>query len=154
MLRGEFSAFTTYCEGYQNVLSNMVKVASAYDVREGSFKPAFSEYIAVWDTGATRSAITPQVVRDLALKATGMAVVYDASSAQSVNTYSVNILLPNDVEFPDWEVTEAGGLVGDEDILIGMDIIGSGDFAITNKGRTVFTFRYPSQEEISFRKRD
>lgn len=63
---------------------------------------------------------------------------------------SVNILLPNHVEFSDWEVAEAGGLVGDEDILIGMDIIGTGDFAVSNKERTVFTFRYSSQEEISF----
>ena len=79
-----------------------------------------------------------------------MVVVYDATTTQNVHTFSVNILLPNHVEFPDWEVTEAGGLVGNEDILIGMDIIGTGDFAVSNKERTVFTFRYPSQEEISF----
>lgn len=146
----EGSAFTTYCRGYENVLSNLVEVAPAYDPELGFSKSLFKKYRAVWDTGATHSAITPQVVRDFALRATGMAVVYDASTTQNVHTYSVNILLPNNVEFPDWEVSEAGGLVGDEDILIGMDIIGTGDFAVSNKNRTIFTFRYPSQEEISF----
>ena len=119
--------------------------------KSGFSRSFFRKYKAVWDTGATHSAITSQVVRDFALRAaTGMAVVYDATTTQNVHTYSVNILLPNHVEFSDWEVTEAGGLVGDEDILIGMDIIGAGDFALSNKERTVFTFRYPSQEEISF----
>ena len=146
----EGSAFTTYCRGYENVLSNLVEVAPAYDPELGFSKSLFKKYRAVWDTGATHSVITPQVVRDFALRATGMAVVYDASTTQNVHTYSVNILLPNNVEFPDWEVSEAGGLVGDEDILIGMDIIGTGDFAVSNKNRTIFTFRYPSQEEISF----
>ena len=150
MLEKKSSAFTTYCKGYENVLSNLVEVAPAYNPESGFSGSFFRKYRAVWDTGATHSAITSQVVRDFALRATGMAVVYDATTTQNVHTYSVNILLPNHVEFSDWEVAEAGGLVGDEDILIGMDIIGTGDFAVSNKERTVFTFRYPSQEEISF----
>ena len=152
MSERKISAFTTYCRGYENALSNLVEVAPAYDPGLGFSKSLFKKYRAVWDTGATHSAITPQVVRDFALRATGMAIVYDATATQNVHTYSVNILLPNNVEFSDWEVTEAGGLVSDEDILIGMDIIGTGDFAVSNKDRTVFTFRYPSQEEISFSK--
>lgn len=37
------------------------------------------------------------------------------------------------------------------DILIDMDIIPKGAFAITNyNGKTVFTFRYPSLECINF----
>ena len=40
---------------------------------------------------------------------------------------------------------------GNFDVLIGMDIIGSGDFAITNhKGKTVFSFRIPSIGRIDF----
>ena len=47
-------------------------------------------------------------------------------------------------------VTE-GALVGNVEVLIGMDIIGQGDFAISNKNRkTVFSFRMPSQERIDF----
>lgn len=37
------------------------------------------------------------------------------------------------------------------DVLIGMDIITAGDLAITNhNGRTTFSFRVPSCEEIDF----
>ncbi len=36
-------------------------------------------------------------------------------------------------------------------VLIGMDIIGLGDFAISNHGgKTVFTFRAPSSKVIDF----
>jgi hypothetical protein len=36
-------------------------------------------------------------------------------------------------------------------VLIGMDVIGSGDLAITNhNGKTTFTFRVPPCEEIDF----
>ncbi len=43
-----------------------------------------------------------------------------------------------------------GGIAG-ADILIGMDIIAMGDFAITNgNGRSSWTFRMPSVEEIDF----
>ena len=37
------------------------------------------------------------------------------------------------------------------DVLIGMDIITQGDFAVTNRcGRTKFSFRFPSQADIDF----
>ena len=39
----------------------------------------------------------------------------------------------------------------DADVLIGMDIIGTGDFAVTNlNGLTKFSFRVPSLEHIDF----
>jgi len=47
-------------------------------------------------------------------------------------------------------VTE-GSIFGDSDVLIGMDIISLGDFAVTNfQEKTVFTFRIPSVERIDF----
>lgn len=39
----------------------------------------------------------------------------------------------------------------DVDVLIGMDIITLGDFALSNfEGKTVFTFRIPSVAEIDY----
>ena len=44
-------------------------------------------------------------------------------------------------------VTEAD--LGEEDILVGMDIISQGDFAVTNdKGKTCLSFQVPSQGKI------
>ena len=43
----------------------------------------------------------------------------------------------------------------ESDVLIGMDIISRGDFAITHPGgRTKFSFRVPSQADIDFVEED
>ena len=67
--------------------------------------------------------------------------------------YSVNIELPNEVVFPGLLVTLGDFLGGD--VLIGMDIIGAGDFAVTNQnGITKFSYRYPSSADIDFVRED
>ena len=44
---------------------------------------------------------------------------------------------------------------GPADVLIGMDIIGSGDFAVTNsENKTVMTYRIPSVSRIDFTNSD
>ncbi len=63
--------------------------------------------------------------------------------------YLVNIFLPNGVGFPNVTVTKA--TMGKTDMLIGMDLINKGDFALTHeRGNTVFSFRYPSMSTIDF----
>jgi hypothetical protein len=79
-----------------------------------------------------------------------MAVVHTASGQRTTSVYFVSVFLPNKVVLPQLRVTE-GDLPGDTDVLIGMDIIGQGDFAVTNKdGKTVFSFRIPSLDRIDF----
>ena len=64
--------------------------------------------------------------------------------------YLVNIRLPNQVGFLQWRVTKQD-LPSKTDVLIGMDVIGVGDFAVTHKdGKTVFSFRCPSIARIDF----
>jgi len=112
--------------------------------------PPFVKYQGIWDTGATGSVITQKVVSQLKLKPTGMANVHGAHGVRTVNTHLVNIVLPSEVGIPGVRVTE-GDLPAPTDVLIGMDIIGQGDFAVTNfKERTVFSFRTPSLEVIDF----
>jgi hypothetical protein len=68
-----------------------------------------------------------------------------------VNTYIVNIILPNCVTFHHLKVTE--GNLNDVDILIGMDIIKKGDFAITAKNeKTKFSFQIPSTHDTDYSK--
>lgn len=63
--------------------------------------------------------------------------------------YLINVFLPNDVGFPNITVTK--GQIGSVDVLIGMDLINKGDFALTHEGgNTVFSFRYPSLATIDF----
>ena len=72
---------------------------------------------------------------------------------EDVSAYTINIKLPNDLEFQALPVI-LGDLPG-YDMLIGMDIIGLGDFAITHpEGDTKFSFRIPSQADIDFARDD
>ena len=61
----------------------------------------------------------------------------------------MNIALPDNVVFAGMRVTKGDFTGGD--ILIGMDIINRGDFAVTNhNGTTRFSYRVPSQGYIDF----
>ena len=92
----------------------------------------------------------PPVVDKCGLKPTGMKKVYVVGGEQSAETFLVNIALPNKVLIQNVEVTR-GELLVDADMLIGMDIITSGDLSITNVGGvTVFSFRIPSIETVDF----
>lgn len=151
-------AFTSTYLKLSRVLINEVKITKATSLPKISEVLKiedydFKEYKAIWDTGATGSVITEKVVKELDLKPTGMVKVSTASGETIANTYIVNIWLPNKVVFYDLKVTE-GNIQGETEVLIGMDIISNGDFAVTNHdGKTVFSFRFPSAECIDFVKK-
>jgi len=128
-----------------------VGVCTAFNPNaHGKERPKPSSYKAIWDTGATGSVITSKVVQDLSLKATGVQQVQTSKGHYTANTYDINIILPNGVGFAQLEVID-GDIGGDCDVLIGMDIISQGDFAVTNKdGKTVFSYRVPSVAHIDF----
>jgi len=61
----------------------------------------------------------------------------------------INVYLPNKAKIVNVKALE--GTPNSCDMLIGMDVITLGDFAITNpNGKTVFSFRMPSMTEIDF----
>jgi len=152
-------AFTIRHNGQVRVLFTKVNVSLPITPEEAQTqKVELKEYIAIWDTGATHSAITKKVVDDLKLQPTGMRETRHAGGKSSNNTYLVNIALPNNVMVHHVRVTEIQ-LIPDDNVsddeqpqlLIGMDIIGLGDFAVTNvNSRTTFSFRIPAVEEIDF----
>lgn len=102
--------------------------------------------VALWDTGATLCCVSEDVVNQLSLIATGKARMSTPSNADKlVDTYLVNLLLPNDILIKDVRV--AYSEIGAQGIglLVGMDIISQGDFLITNNKETVFSFRMPPE---------
>lgn len=106
---------------------------------------------AIWDTGASASVITDKVVKQLGLIPTGMSVVSTANGTVNQPTYIVDIQLPNNVTVKDVTVTGVAALSGNCDVLIGMDIINTGDLSITNhNGVTCMSFRIPSSHEIDY----
>ena len=105
---------------------------------------------AIWDTGATHSVISQRVVDQCGLIPIGLVTSHHAQGkTENVPRFVVNIMLPNGVRFPGLPVI-LGDLLGG-DVLIGMDIISQGDFAVTNlDGITKFSYRYPSSADIDF----
>jgi hypothetical protein len=61
------------------------------------------------------------------------------------------MVLPNKIGIVNLRVTK-GILLGDNNVLIGMDVISKGDFCITNfDKKTWYTFRIPSAGAIDFK---
>ncbi len=144
-------SFTAKANGIANVLQSTCGVCPAFDPLSGKEHPKVNTYVGLWDTGASGTVITKKIVDDFALKPIGKTKVYHADGESIVNVYYINIFLPNQVAFKFIKVTE-GNLSG-FDVLIGMDLITKGDFAVTNfGGKTSFSFRVPSLEEIDFNK--
>jgi predicted aspartyl protease len=149
MSQAKTFGFTAQSENICSVLASEAHIGSPIDLKETSRKNDHKPFTAIWDTGASRTVISKTVVQTCGLKPTGMAKVYTASGTDIVPTYYVSIGLPNRVIIPILKVTE-GALTG-TDILIGMDIINQGDFAVTNfNGKTAFSFRMPSRGKIDF----
>ena len=104
---------------------------------------------AIWDTGATGSVIDERLAKRMGLPQIGMATVQTAKGSQDVPTFSVDVVLNNQVRFLGL-VVSAGDLgEGAIQFLVGMDIVAAGDSVlmqevIGGKPCTVFSFRYPS----------
>lgn len=63
----KFLAFTTKANGRLKVLQNNVSVFQPIP----GHKPNVEKFVAIWDTGATSSVITPTVIKKLGLVPTG-----------------------------------------------------------------------------------
>ena len=77
--------------------------------------------------------------------------VQTPSGIGTMNKYMVNLILNNEVRIMNLIVMDSE--IGDQgiDVLIGMDIISIGDFAVSNfEGKTQFSFRMPSQEHVEY----
>lgn len=98
--------------------------------------------------------ITSRAVAELGLEAGGYTRVrHVQGTAKEVPFYYVNLALFSNLHFPD--VAVVLGKLTDTDLLIGMDIINRGDFAVSNRdGATTFSFRIPSVESFDFVKED
>lgn len=142
------SCFTVKHSGRVLVLTSEVEIFPAF-LPPAQIPPG-KKFRAIYDTGATHSSISPQVVSDLGLPSIGATQVGVGGGSVTTTSHLVNIGLPNRVMFPMMRVA-ALALHHGMDVLIGMDILGSGDFAVTHhQGKTTFSFRCPSHEEIDF----
>jgi len=141
-------SFTLKSDGRLKALMTEAAIGVAFDPSITA-PPLLRTYLAIWDTGATNTSISKKVVDECDLKPIGMAQVHTAAGTKNCRVYFISIMLRNNVGFTQVRVTE--NEVTGADVLIGMDLITQGDFAITNlNGKTVFSFRCPSNECIDF----
>ena len=107
----------------------------------------------LWDTGATGSSITKSMASALGLISLGKRHVRGVHGINETDVYYVSITLDNKNITIKAKVTECNELSHDKSVglLIGMNIITMGDFAITNyQGATTMSFRVPSLQKIDF----
>lgn len=110
---------------------------------------------ALWDTGSSGTVISSNLVKKLGLKPIGKSIVKSSGSSFKSGVYNIDLLLAEKQIF-ELQVTESDQLDNSEiDILIGMDVITLGDFAISTVGEEIcFSFRYPSQGFIDFKEQE
>ena len=137
-------AFTVSYHGLARELALPVGIG-----KPGKGEDDLLAFSAIWDTGATNTVISQTVIEKLGL--VDIIDIVDTRSADGpgkANAYYVDIELPNLVHFNALKVVH---MKIASDVLIGMDIIGTGDCCITNiDGQTTLTFEYPSTHCYDF----
>lgn len=130
------SVFTEKYTKIENRLLNKVVLCANWIVDQA---------LAQWDTGATNTCISEEIATRYKLKPISFAQSKTPSGTLIAPIYLIDITLNNEVVFKNWSVM--GSKIGAQgiDVLIGMDIISKGDFAISNYDeKTQFSFRLPS----------
>lgn len=136
------SVFTEKYKSLQKRLINTAIVESGH---------AMITARAQWDTGATGTCISRELVKKLDLMPTGKVRVSTPSGIGIMNKYMVNLVLNREVRIQNIIVMDSE--IGSQgiDVLIGMDIISMGEFAVSNyENRTQFSFRIPSQAHVAY----
>jgi len=109
---------------------------------------------ALWDTGATMSAITPEIQNKLKVTPVDKKTIAGIHSTQEVDVVLITIELPNRVIKKTIKAAVCD-MTSKSEMLIGMDIISLGDFALSNgNDQTLFSFAVPPfRDKIDYSKR-
>lgn len=140
-----------YCFAYEyaGISRHLITPAK---IESAKVKQETIEIKALWDTGATCSLIRRETALRLNLQPVSKTFISTPSDKNiPSNVYLISLHLPNNTTFPNLHVAE--GELNGCDMLIGMDVICNGDFAVSNfDGKTAFTFRMPSLMKFDFSK--
>ncbi len=146
-------ALTAFKRGLRDQILTSVIVYPVFDPQTVPMdkRPAGIEVLALWDSGAANTSISHKISRELGLKRTTKSWVTHSGGVSLRDNYLINLRLCNtDILFKTLSVNNFQA-PANFDVLIGMDIITQGDFAITNlNGNTMMSFRVPSLTHIDF----
>ncbi len=142
---------TTKADGLLLTLISSVEILELEPLASFGSNPnrnALGRYDGLWDTGATGTVISQRVVDECSLKPTGKTEAKTAGGNIHAPTFLISLRLPQGVVINNVRVSQLPIAV---DMLIGMDIISQGDFAITHRNKeTIFTFGIPSVRRLDF----
>jgi hypothetical protein len=141
----EYRAFTIEYEELTSEISTPVRLEPLYTT-DKKLLGAQIEIEALWDTGATMTCIKPSLRDRLKLRPSELVESITMSGiggdVEADGALVTIWLTPNfAVEFCPVYIAD---FPGEEELLIGMDIITMGDFAVCNAGgKTSFSFAIP-----------
>jgi predicted aspartyl protease len=109
---------------------------------------------ALWDTGAMMSAITPEIMSKLKAPPVDRKTIAAIHTTAEVDIVVITLELPNRVIKKTIRVAVCN-ITSSAEMIIGMDIISLGDFALSNgDNQTLFSFAAPPfHNKIDFSKR-
>lgn len=152
MVVPNFHAFTTKANGQLREIITEIGVSTPFvDLVIKKNDERIYRTKALWDTGATNCVVTKKTAVALNLKPISVNKVFHAGGETTANVYLLNIYLPNNILIPSVRVTECADTAGDFGVIIGMNVITQGDFALTNlNSHTTFSFRIPSVKTVDY----
>lgn len=156
-------SFTVECEDYYGLATTYAYVGPHHEgvsMNNNCIRlKSLPKLRCCFDTGANHTTMSSNLAYDLGiLPDRQSAKIATPLSAGKLAKYHVDICLPGDIVLVDWII---GGIPHIDsvqnnpviDLLIGMDIIGLGDFALTHRnGKSLLSFRIPHSIPIDFQK--
>lgn len=108
---------------------------------------------ALWDTGSSESVISSNLVKKLSLQSIGSALLNGTNLSYQTNIYEIILFLEKKQRII-LQVTESPQISSSGiDLLIGLDVIGMCDFAISANDKNIcMSVRFPSKGLIDFTK--
>jgi gag-polyprotein putative aspartyl protease len=148
--RNSIYAFTKEHESLVNAIHTLANVSLPNEILPNQ------TIKALWDTGATHTAISERLALKMQLPIEDFVRVSTATGILRVPVYLIRLGLPNDFIFEEVEAVEFSYTDEDDyDLIIGMDVMNQGDLSITNfEGKTLFSFRIPSMGRVDFESED
>lgn len=142
------AVFSKEYETQPEAILSSVIICPAIDLSTNVSVPVHCQVEDVlWDTGATNTLISQQVVDALQLKPKNKAIISSAGGDIESWTYLIHVILPTGTA--ELNVQALLNDNPDYEVVIGMDIINSCDFCYTNKdGKSTFSLRHPANEKI------
>lgn len=142
-------SFTVKSEGgLLRALGTPCHVSQAFDPANGVTDCARIQFDAMWDTGAAKSVITERVVEALGLKPIRKGFTQGVNGMGKSQAYVINLYLPSRIVMHELTVISSNPGNVWWNVLIGMDVIGAGDFSVRNiNSKTEFSFSVPSRQK-------